>query len=171
MEHRLLGRTGVRVSAPNLEEAVAGMPLLGCEDDPKKIRVAKESIQSEIEEVLIDTDAKGVIIKADSLGSVEAVLKLFGEKNVKVRKASIGDISKKDVLDAESNYEGDPLLSAIIAFNVSTYLGMKWVSKKYRGGISFEDIFGGIGLIILVLPFFGGNYFLLSLFSNCLRIE
>jgi translation initiation factor 5B len=124
--------TGVRISAPGLEGAVAGMPLVECEDDQKKIDEAKNKIRSEIEEVLIDTDKKGIIIKADSLGSVEAVLKLFGEKNIKIRKASIGEISKKDILDAESNYEGDPLLSAVIAFNVSLGKTAAEVPKKVK---------------------------------------
>jgi translation initiation factor 5B len=46
------------------------------------------------------------------------VVKLFGEKGLKIRKASLGAITKKDVADAESNYEADPLLSVIIGFNV-----------------------------------------------------
>jgi translation initiation factor 5B len=124
--------TGVRISAPNLENAVAGMPLMECEDNPKKILEAKERMMAEIEEILIDTDSKGIIIKADSLGSVEAVLKLFGEKNIKIRKASIGEISKKDILDAESNYEQDPLLSAIIAFNVGVGKSVFEVPKKVK---------------------------------------
>ena len=110
--------TGVRISAPGLENAVAGMPLLECKDNSKAIAEASEKIKAEIEEVLIDTDAKGIIVKADSLGSVEAVLKLFGEKGIKIRKAGIGEISKKDLMDAESAYDQDPLMSAIIAFNV-----------------------------------------------------
>ncbi|KYK26849.1 hypothetical protein AYK26_04665 [Euryarchaeota archaeon SM23-78] len=109
---------GVRISAPHLEEAVAGMPLVSCEDDEKSIDKAKQKVQSEVEEVLLDTGKHGIIIKADSLGSLEAVLKLFGEKNIKIRKASLGAITKKDMTDAESNYEEDPLLSVIIGFNV-----------------------------------------------------
>ncbi|MBN1792640.1 translation initiation factor IF-2 [Candidatus Woesearchaeota archaeon] len=121
---KALAATGVRISAPGLENAVAGMPLQECGGSPERIAEARERIRQEIEEVLIDTDMKGVIIKADSLGSVEAMLKLFGEKDVKVRKASIGDITKKDILDAESNYEQDPFLSVIIAFNVGVAKGV-----------------------------------------------
>ncbi len=109
--------TGVRISGHGLEEAVAGMPLLSCEDSQESIDEAKEKVQSEVEEVLLDTGSKGIIIKADSLGSLEAVIKLFGEKGLKIRKASLGAITKKDIADAESNYEDDPLLSVIIGFN------------------------------------------------------
>jgi len=110
--------TGVRISAPHLEGAVAGMPLMSCSDDEKSIEQAKEKVQAEVEEVLLDTGKHGIIIKADSLGSLEAVIKLFGEKNIMIRKASLGAITKKDIADAESNYEEDPLLSVIIGFNV-----------------------------------------------------
>jgi translation initiation factor 5B len=115
---KAVAATGVRISAHGLDEAVAGMPLLSCENDEKSIGEAKEKVQSEVEEVLLDTGKQGIIIKADSLGSLEAVVKLFGEKGLKIRKASLGAITKKDVADAESNYEAEPLLSVIIGFNV-----------------------------------------------------
>jgi translation initiation factor 5B len=77
---------------------------------------------------LLDTGKQGIIIKADSLGSLEAVIKLFGEKSLRIRKASIGAITKKDIADAESNYEQDPFLSVIIGFNVG--LGKNVESSK-----------------------------------------
>ena len=117
--------TGVRISAHGLEEAIAGMPLLGCNDDEESIEEAKQKVQEEVKEVLLDTGKNGIIIKADSLGSLEAVIKLFGEKNIKIRKASIGAITKKDVTDAESNYEQDPFLSVIIGFNVELGKGVE----------------------------------------------
>jgi translation initiation factor 5B len=129
--------TGVRISAHGLEEAVAGMPVLSCDNNEENINEAKEKVQAEVEEVLLDTGKQGIIIKADSLGSLEAVLKLFGEKGLKIRKASLGEITKKDLGDAESNYEADPLLSAIIGFNVE--LG-KNVEASQRVKIIIGDI-------------------------------
>src|SRR4030043_366547 len=117
--------TGVRISAHGLEEAIAGMPLLGCNDDEESIEEAKQKGQEEVKEVLLDTGKIGIIIKADSLGSLEAVIKLFGEKNIKIRKASIGAITKKDVTDAESNYEQAPFLSVIMGFNVELDRGVE----------------------------------------------
>ncbi len=58
------------------------------------------------------------MIKADSLGSLEALLKLLKEKNIEVKKASIGNITKKDVSDASISYEQDPLHAAILGFNI-----------------------------------------------------
>ena len=107
---------GVKISAPDIEKAIAGMPLRCCKKD--EIDKIKEEIKKEIAEVLIETEKDGIIIKADSLGSLEALIKLLKEKNIPIRKASIGSISKKDLSDAESIYEKDPLKAAILGFNV-----------------------------------------------------
>jgi len=125
---KAVAATGVRISAHGLDNAVAGMPLASCSNDEESIRAAKEKCQAEVDEVLLDTGKQGIIIKADSLGSLEAVIKLFGEKSLRIRKASIGAITKKDIADAESNYEQDPFLSVIIGFNVG--LGKNVESSK-----------------------------------------
>ncbi|MBN2053089.1 translation initiation factor IF-2 [Candidatus Woesearchaeota archaeon] len=122
---KAIAATGIRISAHGLDEAVAGMPLVSCAHDDKSINEAKQKIQSEVEEVLLDTGKQGIIIKADSLGSLEAMLKLFGEKNLRIRKASLGAITKKDITDAQSNYEADPMLSVIIGFNVELSKGVE----------------------------------------------
>lgn len=110
----VVAATGVKIVAPDIEEAVAGMPIMG----GKNLEEAKQKVQEEVEEVVIETDKKGLIIKADSLGSLEALTTLLKEKNIPIRKASVGGITKKDYADAESNYEEDPLQSAILGFNI-----------------------------------------------------
>lgn len=108
--------TGVKISAPGFDNVVAGMPLRSCSQG--EIEKVKEDIQKEVEEVVIETDKNGIIIKADSLGSLEALTKILKEKNVEIKRASIGNISKKDISDAEANYEKEPLQTAILGFNV-----------------------------------------------------
>jgi|TARA_B100001964_G_C14261006_1_gene615533 translation initiation factor 5B len=107
---------GVKISAPEIDEVVAGMPLRSCSIN--EVKKVKEEIKKEIDEVIIETDAQGIVIKADSLGSLEALLKLLKEKNIEVKKASIGNITKKDVSDASISYEQDPLHAAILGFNI-----------------------------------------------------
>ncbi len=108
--------TGVKISAPEIEEVVAGMPLRSCKKED--IEKVKEELQKEVEEVLIETDDNGIILKADSLGSLEALTTLLRGKNIPIRKATIGEITKKDIAEAESNYQKDPLTSVILGFNV-----------------------------------------------------
>ncbi len=106
---------GVKISAPNIEQATAGMPIKVVKSN---LEQEKQKLKSEIQEVLIETNKEGIIIKADTLGSLEALTLLLKEKNIKIKSASIGDITKKDIATASS--ELDELNKVIIGFNVKT---------------------------------------------------
>lgn len=108
--------TGVKISALGIENVIAGMPLQSY--DKSAENTVKQAIQNDVQDVLIKTDKKGIIVKADTLGSLEALTYLLREKNITVRRASIGKISKKDVSDADTNFESDPLEAAILGFNI-----------------------------------------------------
>jgi len=106
--------TGIKISAPELDSVVSGMPIRGATKET--LNQVKEEIIKEVDEVVIETDDEGIIIKADTLGSLEAMVNLFKGK-IKIRSASVGLISKKDIADALSNYDKEPLNAAILAFN------------------------------------------------------
>lgn len=106
--------TGVKISAKDIQDVIGGMPL---EAGVQDIEAAKERVQEQVDEVTIETEDEGIIIKADALGSLEALTTLLQEKNIPIRKAMIGDITRKDVIDAQSNVEKDPLLGVILGFN------------------------------------------------------
>ncbi len=122
--------TGVKVAAPGLEHAMAGMPLLVA--TPDTVDGIKEQIQKEVEEVLVETDKEGIIIKADTIGSLEALTTLLREKGVSIRKAGVGEVTKKDVTDSESSLEKNPLDAAILAFNVPVIDEIKTYGKNIR---------------------------------------
>jgi len=115
---------GVKISAPELGDVIAGMPLRVAENK-EDVELIKEKLLNEIEEVTIETDRVGIIIKADTVGSLEAMINLLKEKEIPIRKATIGNITKKDHMDAESNYEKDPLLAVILGFNVTDESNLK----------------------------------------------
>lgn len=120
--------TGVKISAPELDKAVAGMPVLATsEENVKKI---KKEVKKTIQEVLIETERKGIIVKADSLGSLEAVVNLLKEKNIPIRKASIGDIQRKDLNEALTIYEEDPSKAVVLGFNVKDESGICYDNVK-----------------------------------------
>ena len=108
--------TGLKVAAPDLDRAVAGMPLRVVRDD--EVDAVAEQLRQRVQDALIDTDDDGLIIKADTIGSLEALIVLLREKEIPVRKASVGSITKKDIADAESNWEQDPLHAVILGFNI-----------------------------------------------------
>jgi len=116
MVNEIVAATGVKISAPDLDEVIAGMPLRSCL--PEEVEIVKDELRKEVQEVVTETDKQGIVIKADSLGSLEALAKILKEKNIDVKKSSIGNITKKDISDGEINYEKDPLLSVVLGFNV-----------------------------------------------------
>ncbi len=109
---------GVKVSALDIDNVVAGVPIRSCSKD--ELESVKSDVQAEVEEVLIEEGKEGIVVKADTLGSLEALTRLLKEKGVSVKRASIGDISRKDVLDAEANFEKSALNAVVLGFNVNS---------------------------------------------------
>ena len=109
--------TGVRIVVPESEGILSGMPIISAKNK-KEIDAAKEEVQKEVDEVLVGTDAEGVIIKADSLGSLEALSRLLKEQGIPVKRASIGPVLKKDIIDAEAEAEREPLNAVVLGFNI-----------------------------------------------------
>jgi len=126
--NEIAAETGVKISAPELDKVVAGMPLRSCLAD--EVSKVKEEIKKEIAEVIIETDNQGIVIKADSLGSLEALIQILRGKGINIKRASIGSISKKDISDADSAYEKEPLQSVVLGFNVKSMPGTRPKNAK-----------------------------------------
>jgi len=105
---------GVKISAPDVKDAIAGMPVEVVTGD---IEEEKERIIEEVGEVVIETDNEGIVIKADSLGSLEAVIGMLKDKGIEIKKGSVGNVTKKDIADATSST--DELNKVILCFNVT----------------------------------------------------
>ena len=82
------------------------------------VSVPSRPFKAQIDEVSVPLDSEGIIIKADNIGSLEALSVLLREKGFKIRRATVGSISKKDVTEAESNFESDELNAVILGFNI-----------------------------------------------------
>lgn len=108
---------GVKIVAPGLEDALAGAPLFAV---PSNESVEKycQLITEEVGRVRITKEIDGVIVKADTLGSLEAMAEILKTNGVQVRSADIGDISKRDVVEASVVKQRDPYAGAILAFGV-----------------------------------------------------
>ena len=95
--------TGVKISAPALEGALAGMPLRSCAGKEEEIEQLKKEVQEEVGEIFSgEMKEIGVVIKADTIGGLEALRHLLQEKNIPVSSASLGDITKKDLSEVET---------------------------------------------------------------------
>ncbi|MFH1325207.1 MAG: translation initiation factor IF-2 [archaeon] len=106
--------TGLRMQFIEKANILSGMPFVSYDGDKEKI---KSIFRKEISEN-IETQKNGIIAKADSLGSLEALLVLLKQNNVPVVKAGIGDINKTDVISAKANLKINELDAIVVGFNV-----------------------------------------------------
>ena len=105
--------TGILLQITSKEEILSGMPFQVISQDNPLEKIAEEF--SEEIGTEIETQDYGIIAKADSLGSLEALLTLLREKQIPVVKAGIGPITKKDIYTANALPEVDKI---IVGFNV-----------------------------------------------------
>ena len=104
---------GLKLSAPNLEGVLAGTTLRALPDDDSRDDVLS-AVSSECE-ISVQLDEEGVVIKADTLGGLEALASELREREIPVRHAGIGPVNKRDFRAAESAAE--PLQQVILTFN------------------------------------------------------
>jgi translation initiation factor 5B len=109
-----LASTGVKIQLTNKEGLVSGMPF---QEVSSNIDTIVRQFKKDISQA-ISLDKQGVIIKADSLGSLEALITLLRQERVQILKAGVGPIGKQDVLSAKANLSISPLDAVVVAFNV-----------------------------------------------------
>ncbi|MBI5227336.1 translation initiation factor IF-2 [Candidatus Micrarchaeota archaeon] len=106
---------GVKIYAQGLDSAIPGSPLEVVHDFETESKVIEDQFKSII---FHKNDELGVILRADSLGSVEALVKLLETNEIKVRDASVGQITRKEVIAASVVGKENPFLGAVLGFNV-----------------------------------------------------
>ncbi len=92
---------GIKISAPNLENVIAGSPIRAIRND-KELEKAKSELQEEVEEVEFESSHDGVVLKADTLGGLEALVKIVRDKGIPIRNAHVGTISRSELMDVRS---------------------------------------------------------------------
>ncbi|MEM3370885.1 MAG: translation initiation factor IF-2 [Candidatus Woesearchaeota archaeon] len=110
--------TSVCLKCSETEGMLAGMPFLGCRKE-NEISIVSDEVQGDIKKIFIETEEEGIIVKAANLGALEAVVTLFKNSGIKIRKVGLGAITKSDVIDAEASLEREPLNAVIVAFESS----------------------------------------------------
>lgn len=128
---------GIKIVAPNTENVLAGSEFEVVESD-EDIRNFEERVRKEYEEIAIRTDEEGVVLKTDTLGSLEALINELKLENISIKKAEVGDVDKRDIVDASANR--DELNRAVLAFNVKLLPGVEEEAKRYGVKIFLSDI-------------------------------
>ncbi|MFB6284022.1 MAG: translation initiation factor IF-2 [Halobacteria archaeon] len=111
---RVTAADGIKVAAPDLDEAMAGAPIKVVDD--RGLETVKDEVEEEMQERGVEVENQGIVVKADTLGSVEALGKTLDEAEISVKKATEGTVAKRDVVDAETSDERKNRV--IMAFNV-----------------------------------------------------
>ena len=108
---------GIKIAASGLEDAIAGSPLYGVGVGGSREEI-KQKILSEVEEVRVKKDLTGVVVKSDALGSLEALTTSLEASKIPVRLADVGDVSRRDVVEAKAVRVKDQYLGVVLAFGV-----------------------------------------------------
>ncbi|CAG8609948.1 6754_t:CDS:10 [Paraglomus brasilianum] len=110
---------GVKISAQDLDKAIAGSRLLvvGPDDDEEEV---KEEVMSDLQDMMssVDKSGKGVYVQASTLGSLEALLEFLKTSKIPVSGVGIGPVHRKDVMRAASMLEKAKEFAVILAFDV-----------------------------------------------------
>ena len=135
---------GVKLVAPNLEATIAGTTL-HLANTPEEVASAEEAIREEWRAIFdampvmcsscsevfaraqfgehtaqgacrgAEEDRTGVVIKADTVGGLEALAFELHQRKIPVRQATVGPVNKKDILMAKT--ATDPLQKVILGFS------------------------------------------------------
>jgi translation initiation factor 5B len=110
---------GIKIASPDLEGVLPGSTVYVTNDE-SKFDEYKRTIESEMKSMFIDTQTNGVILKCDTIGSLEALTEMLRRQQIPIAKADIGSITRRDVMEAKVIKENDRHLGVILAFNVKT---------------------------------------------------
>ncbi len=110
---------GIKIASPDLDGVLPGSTVYVAKTE-SEILEYKKIIESEMKSVFIDTETDGVIIKCDTIGSLEAISEMLKRQQIPISKADIGPVNRRDVIEAKAVKENDRHLGVILAFNVKT---------------------------------------------------
>jgi len=128
---------GLKIASPELEGVLPGSTLYVASND-EEIKKYSKLIEQEMKSVFVDTEINGIILKCDTIGSLEAIMEMLKRSQVPVSKADIGPINRRDVMECKAIKEKDRHLGVILAFNVKTLPDAKEESEDSHIRI-FED--------------------------------
>ncbi|MFB6143113.1 MAG: translation initiation factor IF-2 [Halorientalis sp.] len=105
---------GVKIAAPDLDDAMAGAPVRVVRD--QSVEAVEAAVREELAEIAVTTAEEGVVVKADTLGSLEAIASALEDADIPIVRAEVGDVAPRDIRVAETANE--PRHEAVLAFSV-----------------------------------------------------
>ncbi len=117
---------GVKIAAPDLDNAMAGAPVRVIRDRDRAEVISE--VETELAGIEVSTQEEGLTVKADTLGSLEALASTLEEAEIPIMHAEVGDIAPRDVrLAGTANV---PHHRAILGFNVDAHDDASELAKQ-----------------------------------------
>jgi translation initiation factor 5B len=127
---------GIKIAAPDLDDAMAGAPVRVVRDRPVEEVIA--DVEAEIAEIEVETAEEGVVVKADTLGSLEAIADALEEAEIPIVRAEVGDVAPRDI--AVASTANDPKHEVILAFNVEILADAEQRAREQDVRIFEQDV-------------------------------
>jgi translation initiation factor 5B len=115
--NEVISAAGLKITSPDLDGVLAGSPIYVLERREDEDRL-KTLLQSEVNAAFINTESNGIILKCDTIGSIEAITDMLYKANVAIQSADIGYITRRDVIAASAVKDKDRYLGVVLGFNV-----------------------------------------------------
>ena len=132
----VVAAAGVKIAAPDLDDAMAGAPVRVVRDRPVEEVIAE--VEAELAAVEVQTQEEGIVVKADTLGSLEAISSTLQDEEIPIMRAEVGDVAPRDIRVAETANE--PTHRAILAFGVDVLDDARTLADQEDVGIFEHDV-------------------------------
>jgi translation initiation factor 5B len=127
---------GIKVAAPDLDDAMAGAPVRVVRD--QAVAEVVEAVEAELSQIDVETTDNGVVVKADTLGSLEAIANALEEAEVPIVRAEVGDVAPRDI--AVASTADEPIHEVVLAFNVDVLADARRQATEQNVRIFDDDV-------------------------------
>jgi len=125
---------GVKIACQSMDGVVSGAPLMVV-SGPKDPSIKKLTEESAIK---IETQDNGLMIKADAIGSLEALAYEAKGMDIPIRKYGVGDISRRDIMEVAAH--NDEVNRIILGFNVGLSKEAESVAEAHNVRIFSDQV-------------------------------
>jgi translation initiation factor 5B len=118
---KAIAAAGLKITSPELEGVLAGSPIYVYDQKKgeEELDRLKLLIESEVKNAIVSNmETSGIILKCDTIGSLEAITDLLKKAQVPIRMADIGNITRRDVVEAAAVKENDRYHGVVLGFSV-----------------------------------------------------
>ncbi len=131
----VMAAAGIKLAAPGLEKVIAGSPLLVVRGEPEE---AIAAVRHEMEEIHVQISPEGLVVKADTIGALEALSKELTGKEIGISRAEVGPVSHHDLVDAGTTR--NQFYRVVLSFNTSI---LPDATEELKDGTSGVKVFSG----------------------------